>query len=88
MSDRVVARIAGISGFLFLPLIVVGFGGLVGFSPTIDEERAEIASYYADLSFGQAMIGEWVEMLGFAGLLVFAAGFAWLLRGQESRWLA
>jgi Domain of unknown function (DUF4386) len=88
VSDRVVARIAGISGLLFLPLIMLGFGALVGFSPTIDADRAEIASYYADLSFGQTMVGEWLEMLAFAGLLVFAAGISWLLRGRESRWLA
>lgn len=87
MSDRLVARIAGISGLLFLPLIMLGFGGLVGFSPTIDDDRAEIASYYIDLSFEQAMIGEWIEMLAFAGLLVFAAGVSWLLRGRESGWL-
>lgn len=88
MSDKVVARIAGIGGLLFLPLIMLGFGGLVGFSPTIDDDRSEIASYYADLSFGRAMFGEWIEMLAFAGLLVFAAGFSWLLRDRESRWLA
>lgn len=88
MSDTLVARIAGTSGLLFLPLIMLGFGGLVGFSPTIDDDRTEIASYYADLSFGQAMVGEWLEMLAFAGLLVFAAGLSWLLRGRDSRWLA
>jgi hypothetical protein len=88
VSDTLVARIAGTSGLLFLPLIMLGFGGLVGFSPTIDDDRTEIASYYADLSFGQAMVGEWLEMLAFAGLLVFAAGLSWLLRGRDSRWLA
>lgn len=88
MSDKAVARIAGVSGLLFLPLIMLGFGALVGFSPMIDEDRAEIASYYTDLSFGQAMIGEWIELLAFTGLLVFAAGFSWLLRDEESRWLA
>jgi hypothetical protein len=33
------------------------------------------------------MVGEWIEMLAFAGLLIFAAGFAWLLRDSESLWL-
>jgi hypothetical protein len=88
VPDNVVARTAGVSGVLFLPLIMIGFGGLVGFSPTIDDDRAEIARYYADLSFGQAMLGEWIELLAFAGLLVFAAGLAWLLRAGQSLWLA
>lgn len=87
MSEVGANRLAGLCGVLFLPLILVGFGAIVGFSPTIEDEAREISGYYADLDFGRAMLGEWLELLAFAAMLVFAARFAHLVRGGGSAWL-
>ncbi len=86
MTEMTWNRIAGACAVAFLPLIVVGFGLVVGFSPAIDQSRDEITRYYGELSFGRAMFGEWLEVLAFAALLVFAARLATLVR-TDAAWL-
>ncbi|MEX2211895.1 MAG: DUF4386 family protein [Gaiellaceae bacterium] len=80
-------RLTGICAVLFLPLILVGFGAIVGFSPSIEDDATAISDYYADLGFGRAVVGEWLELLAFVALLVFAAGFVHLIRQTEAAWL-
>lgn len=87
MSETAANRLAGACAMLFAPLLLVGFGAIVGFSPTADDSRGEVAAYYEALDFGRALFGEWLELLAFVGLLVFAARTAHLARNSAGAWL-
>ncbi len=80
-------RLAGICAMLFAPLLLVGFGVIVGFSPSAEVSPEDVANYYQELGFGRALFGEWLELLGFIGLLVFAARVAHLVRDGANGWL-
>ena len=87
MTEAAANRLAGICAMLFAPLLIIGFGVIVGFSPLIDDPAAEVATYYRELNFGRALFGEWLELLSFIGLLVFAARIAHLVRDSSGAWL-
>lgn len=87
MSETAANRLAGICAMLFAPLLLVGFGVIVGFSPTADESAEDVASYFQELDFGRALFGEWLELLAFVGLLVFAARISHLARDSAGAWL-
>jgi hypothetical protein len=72
---------------LFAPSLLVGFGVIVGFSPLVEDSPEVVANYYEDLDFGRALFGEWLELLAFIGLLVFAARVAHLARDSADAWL-
>lgn len=87
MSETAATRLAAICAMLFGPLLLVGFGVIVGFSPTMDEPAGDVARYYRSLGFGRALFGEWLELLAFIAFLVFAARIAYLVRNSPSAWL-
>ncbi len=87
MTETAANRLAGICAMLFAPLLIIGFGILVGFSPVTGDSATEVAKYYQDLALRRALFGEWLELLAFIALLVFAARIADLVRDGSSAWL-
>ena len=47
MSANTSNRLAGISGILWIILVLVGFGAIAGFSPSITDSKADVVEYFA-----------------------------------------
>ena len=90
MSDSMGNRIAGIGGILWIVLVLVGFGAIVGFSPLITDSKAEVADYFAGANWRRVYLGEYLEVLGFLLFVIFVARLRAILRAAEgsSDWLA
>ena len=58
MNDLTANRIAGALTLLWLPILLVGFGLIVGFSPAIDDSTADTVNFYAALDQDRAWFGE------------------------------
>lgn len=90
MSTRLANRIAGISGMLWIVLILVGFGAIAGFgSPMITAPKADVGAYFVRSDPARVYVGEYIEILGFLLLAVFAARLWALLSAAEGAlWLS
>ncbi len=90
MSANASDRLAGISGILWIILVLVGFGAIAGFSPSITDSKADVVEYFALANATRVYIGEYLEILAFLLFAVFAARLLSILREAEggTAWLS
>lgn len=89
MNDLTANRIAGLCAALWLPLLLIGFGLIVGFSPAINDSTAFTVDFYAAIDQDRAWFGECLEVLSLLFLLGFVARVASVTRvsGTIASWL-
>jgi hypothetical protein len=78
------ARLAPLSGVLFVVLLIIGFIPLSGDTPDVDESAQKITDFYADKQ-GQEIAAIVVVMLAALFLAVFAVSLRDYLRGGNVR---
>ena len=90
MKSRIANVVAGIGGILWLPLTVFGFGEISGFSSMINEPSTKIVDYFVSANVTRVYLGEYLKILGFVLLVVFATRLWAILRSHDggSGWLS
>ena len=84
MKDLTANRLAGALAVLWLPLLIIGFGLIVGFSPGISDPESETVEFYATVGQERAWVGEAIEATSFLCLLAFVARVASVARRTSS----
>ena len=84
MKDLTANRLAGALAVLWLPLLIIGFGLIVGFSPGINDPESETVEFYATVGQERAWVGEAIEATSFLCLLAFVARVASVARRTSS----